>query len=115
MDDDEILQKARQIRRQRLLQRKSHINEQIIQSTKTPTPLTSISQRYPVILLDPPWKFENMGFNEQSPDNHYNTMRFNDIVELPISDITTENAVMFIWTTNAHLAKCIKLIETWRF
>jgi hypothetical protein len=107
----------KEIRARGLKERKDKIRQKILDTTTKPTPLANLAKRYPVILLDPPWKFE--GFENRSgnrgPENHYDTMTIDEIAQLPISDITTDTAVMFCWSTNTHVAKCIKLMEAWGF
>ena len=38
-----------------------------------------------------------------------------EISELPIKDITDNNCILFIWTTDYHLEKCLKVINAWGF
>jgi N6-adenosine-specific RNA methylase IME4 len=73
------------------------------------------SQRYPVILADPPWRFSLGGHFNRAPENHYPTMPLDEICKLPVSKIATDDAVLFIWTPNAHPAHCMKVIESWAF
>jgi hypothetical protein len=56
-------------------------------------------QRYPVILADPPWDYRL--YNEESGSSraaaeHYPTMKLGEICELPVSDLATEAAVLFL-------------------
>lgn len=34
---------------------------------------------------------------------------------MPIADIAEANAILFIWTTDYHLRKCMMVIEAWGF
>jgi len=42
-------------------------------------------------------------------------MSSTEIMNLPIKDISDNNAILFIWTTDYHLAKCIEVIKSWGF
>ena len=38
-----------------------------------------------------------------------------EIISLPINKISDENAVLFIWSTDYHLEKCMQVIQAWGF
>lgn len=65
-----------------------------------------------VIYADPPWEFDNSGF-DQSAAAHYPTMPTAQIalLEIPASD----NAVCFMWATNAMLEDALEVMNTWDF
>lgn len=46
---------------------------------------------------------------------HYKTMSIDEICELPIKEITEENAVLFLWTTVPFLEKSFKVVNAWGF
>jgi N6-adenosine-specific RNA methylase IME4 len=68
--------------------------------------------QYRVIYADPPWQFDNSGF-EQSAAAHYPTMPTDQIaaLELPKAD----NAVCFMWATNAMLEDAFTVMSSWGF
>jgi site-specific DNA-methyltransferase (adenine-specific) len=71
--------------------------------------------KYNVIYADPPWKYE-FGFDiHGAADRHYHTMTIQEMCELPISDITEDNAVLFLWTTSPKLFDAKKVIDSWGF
>jgi N6-adenosine-specific RNA methylase IME4 len=113
--EKEILKKAKLIRTRQTIARKDIIREKIKLSTTIPTPLANLDHRYSLIYCDPPWSLDRIGFQDRSPENHYDTMSFEEICALPLDDITTESAVLFLWTTNALLGKALKVIEAWNF
>lgn len=46
----------------------------------------------------------------------YPVMSINDICNIPVKNITAENAILFIWTTDYHLGRCISdVIPAWGF
>jgi len=70
--------------------------------------------KYKAILADPPWRYQNSGCRGAC-ENHYNTMQYNDIKALPVSQIADQNAVLFLWCTWPMLVEGIDLINAWGF
>lgn len=73
------------------------------------TPPELPSGPFQVIVADPPWRYES------SNDLPYPTMSVEDIKGLPVLDIADANAVLWLWTTNAHLRVAFEVIEAWGF
>jgi N6-adenosine-specific RNA methylase IME4 len=74
--------------------------------------------KYAIILADPAWKYENynaMTGRVRAAENHYPCMSTDDICALPVGDITTPNAVLFLWTTSPLLPEALQVIEAWGF
>lgn len=71
--------------------------------------------KYRVIYADPPWQYgdERSGFGGAT--DHYNTMTMEDLKAMPVSSLTEENAVLFLWGTAPLLPEAIELIESWGF
>jgi N6-adenosine-specific RNA methylase IME4 len=74
----------------------------------------STARKFPVLYMDPPTKFE-AGDSDRSTENHYPTMDEEQLAKLPIGELATADAVLFIWTTVPWLRKTIRLIEGWGF
>src|ERR1039458_8845644 len=55
---------------------------------------------FQVIVADPPWQYET---GNSLP---YPTMPLEDIKAMPVREIADENAILWLWTTNAHLRVC---------
>ncbi|MFC1877707.1 hypothetical protein ACFL2E_10630 [Thermodesulfobacteriota bacterium] len=53
--------------------------------------LINSGKQFSTIYADPPWKYSNQA-TRFATDNHYDTMTVDEIAELPISQLTTENA-----------------------
>ena len=70
--------------------------------------------KYAVIYADPPWQYDNSGFNE-SADNQYPTMPLDEICELPIGDLADETTVLFLWATNPLLPEALQVMASWGF
>lgn len=74
------------------------------------------SGKYRVIYADPPWKYGNtmpdyMGVQ----DDHYPTLTVSELCEMPVSSISQDNAVLFIWVTSPILEDSFKVINSWGF
>ena len=71
--------------------------------------------KYRVIYADPPWDYGKGVQDSNGAEEHYPVMSLDSLCDLPISQITDENAVLFIWVTSPMLTKSLKVIEDWGF
>jgi len=85
-------------------------------------------KKYNIIYADPPWLF-NAGIRSSkkmdgknlfytpatTPGAAYSMLSDSEIKTLPVSDIAAEDAILFLWTTDAHLKSAIEVMEAWRF
>src|SRR5262249_13050731 len=76
-----------------------------------------LNQRYPVILADPPWDYrlysEQTGSSRVAAE-HYPTMKLEEVCA-PMSNLATEAAVLFMWTTAPHLQESFQAVAAWGF
>lgn len=79
-------------------------------------------KKYNIIYADPPWSYYND--STAMPDcttvkgmrrPPYRVLSSQDIAELPIGDICADNCILFIWTTDYHLERCLEVIRAWGF
>lgn len=79
-------------------------------------------RKYQIIYADPPWSY----YNDMTvgPDcttvrgmrrPPYKVMSTQDICDLDVGSIADDNCILFIWTTDCHLEKCLKVINSWGF
>lgn len=68
--------------------------------------------KYRVIYADPPWQFDNSGF-EQSAASHYPTMSTDNICDMNIP--ADDNAVLFLWAVNSMLEDALQVVRKWDF
>ncbi len=111
----EILRAAQEIRARKAEMRRSERIERLAATCNQPLPG---DRRYAVIYADPPWHFEV--YNEESgieraAGNHYSTMSLDEICDLPVADIATDDAVLFMWTTAPHLREAFEVLAAWGF
>ncbi len=79
-------------------------------------------KKYEIIYADPAWSYYND--SDAKPDcttvkgmrrPPYSVMGSESIKSLKVKDISAENCILFIWTTDYHLEKCLEVIKSWGF
>ena len=85
-----------------------------INATSSPT-LSNALGRFPVLYVDPPWRYEHVETESRAIENQYPTMPLEEICALPVGEIATPDAVLFMWATSPKLAEAIKVIDAWGF
>jgi len=110
----EILEKAREIRAAKQEKRR---RERIaaVASMAQPAPELPTGRRYPVIYADPPWRYEFVESECRAIENQYPTMELEAICALPVPEIATDNAILFLWATSPKLAEALRVVEAWGF
>jgi len=78
------------------------------------TKIVESGEKFGTIYADPPWKYLNQA-TRSSTDNHYDTMTVDDIAALPVNQLVADKAHLHLWTTNAFLFECPKILEAWGF
>ena len=73
---------------------------------------------FSTILADPPWRFMNRT-GKVAPEHHrlsrYDTMTTREIQAMPIDDVVTDNAHLYLWVPNALIADGLLVMESWGF
>lgn len=74
-------------------------------------------KKYQIIYADPPWDVKKIKrkVRPNQVEFDYPTMSLEEIKDLPIKNITDENSVLFLWTTQAYLPKAFEVMEEWGF
>lgn len=90
------------------------------------------NKRFDVIYADPPWHYRGkLQFDGSSKskedidlsknifistsDFKYPTLRTSEMMRLPVNEISKDDCLLFMWTTNPHLAQAIELGKAWGF
>lgn len=111
-----ILEAAKRIKNEKLEVRRAEKIERIANISANSGSLEVGSQKYPVLYIDPPWRYEiNVCDETRDLDNHYPTMSLSEIADLPIGDLATKDAVLFMWVTNNFLYDAKILLDRWGF
>lgn len=107
---------AKELRQESLNKHREERIEKLAKISMGNKPIEGIGL-FPIVYADPPWRYENppMGGSNRSVENHYPTMELEEICALPIKDIITEDAILYLWATAPKLAECMKVIEYWGF
>jgi N6-adenosine-specific RNA methylase IME4 len=114
LDPKEAEETVREIREERRAEIRQERVDKVNEIAKGNTPL-DLSQSYPVIYADPPWRYEHSATVSREIENQYPTMSLQEICALPVSDIATPDAVLFLWTTSPKLAESLQVVEAWGF
>lgn len=76
------------------------------------------SEKFRTILADPPWQFQNRT-GKMAPEhkrlNRYGTMTLEEILTLPVADMTEETAHLYLWVPNALLPEGLNVLKAWGF
>jgi len=70
-----------------------------------------------VLVADPPWQYERPAFGilTRSEDEHYPSMALDEICALPVGDLASPNAMLFLWVPAPILAQGFQVIRAWGF
>lgn len=73
---------------------------------------------FTTLLADPPWRFANRT-GKVAPEHRrlsrYDTLDAKEIAALPVTEITTARAHLYLWVPNALLAEGLMVMEEWGF
>lgn len=90
------------------------------------------NKKYSIIYADPPWhyngkmQFDKSGTEKVNPNWQkdifissacfkYPTLPTHELMKLPVSNIAENDSLLFLWSTNPHLAQAISLGQAWGF
>jgi N6-adenosine-specific RNA methylase IME4 len=62
------------------------------------------NDKYSLVLIDPPWRFRvwSAKGTGRSAEQHYPVQGYDFLMNMNLRDLTTDDAVMFLWTTTPH-------------
>lgn len=72
-------------------------------------------KKYDVIYADPPWSYQQHGNSKGTTIGKYNTMETEDICRLPVREISSERAILFMWATFPNIGEALEVIKKWGF
>lgn len=110
-----VTQAAQAIRQERTDQRRQERIEKIVQIAQGNSDLAETAVLYPIVYVDPPWRYEYSPTDNREIENHYPTMTLEEICLLPVAEIATPDSVLFLWTTSPKLAESMQVIEAWGY
>lgn len=68
---------------------------------------------YPVLLADPPWRYDYAETSNRQIENHYPTMSVDEIAALDVP--AADDAVLFCWATSPKLREAFEVLDGWGF
>ena len=115
-DSREILDAAKEVRAKTNVRRREERLDNLAEIAKGNDELDT-SVRYPVIYADPPWRYENppIGGSNRSIENHYPTMTLDEICAMPVKELATDDAMLYMWATAPKLIECLEVVKAWGF
>jgi len=90
-----------------------------IYKRKQTQPASFPNGQYRVIYADPPWQYATEQHSHEQQEtvlaSHYPSMSLDAICELPVADLATDDAVLFLWTTSPKLFEAKAVLDAWGF
>lgn len=109
-----VIEAAKEIRQAKTEQRREERLEKIVEISQGNADLKT-NVRYPVLYADPPWRYEHAESESRAIENQYPTMALAEICALPVADLATPDAILFLWATSPKLAESMQVIDAWGF
>ena len=74
-------------------------------------------KQYDVLVIDPPWEVRKIkrDCRPNQVEMDYSMMSVDDITKLPLSEISKENSVCFMWTIQKYLEQSFPILRGWGF
>jgi N6-adenosine-specific RNA methylase IME4 len=76
------------------------------------------TRKYSTVLADPPWQFQNRT-GKVAPEHHrlarYPTMSLAEVAALPVKEVVSKTAHLYLWVPNALLPDGLRVMEAWGF
>ena len=74
------------------------------------------NKKYKIIYADPPWSYKDKALaGNRGAGCKYQTQSQEWLKQLPISKITDNDCILFLWVTMPKLNECFELIKAWGF
>jgi N6-adenosine-specific RNA methylase IME4/ParB-like chromosome segregation protein Spo0J len=108
-DLKEIQKLSKEINKAKFAARREARAQEIEAKRANNKPLNASLGTYSVIYADPPWNY--MG--EMAVG--YPCMSTQEICDMPVQDICTEDAVLFMWCSASLLSDALQVIKAWGF
>ena len=88
---------------------------EVIQEISAKSEELETGVKYPVIYCDPPWRYDHSKSDTRKIENHYPTMSIDEICSLHVEELSTPDAVLFMWATNPKLREALAAVSAWGF
>ena len=74
-------------------------------------------KKYQIIYADPAWTFKvySEKGKGRSAEKHYKISSLQEMKDLPVSNISDDDCILFMWATYPNLKEAFELINAWGF
>lgn len=78
-------------------------------------------KKYNIIYADPPWSYRDKMSMQgkhgmiRGANSFYDTMSLKEIKDLPVKQLSADNAMLFMWVTMPLLEKAFEVMTAWGF
>ena len=72
-------------------------------------------KKFDLIYADPPWRYNFHVRSADAIEVHYPTMEVEDIMAMPIFEITKKDCILYMWATAPKLYEAMRVITAWGF
>ena len=77
-------------------------------------------KKYNIVYADPPWSYNSRRSNYIKNSSgetlrHYDTLTLDELKQIPISEITDKDCMLFMWATFPQIQEALDLIKAWGF
>jgi len=76
--------------------------------------LIADERKFGTVYADPPWVYDNQRTRGATSD-HYVGLSVDEIAAMPIAKLVADDAHLHLWTTNAFLFDCPRIMAAWGF
>ena len=80
------------------------------------------NKKYNIIYADPPWHYgsksavnNTTGRAIKPLSDHYSTMSLQALKNMPIKNMTKDDAACFMWVTDSHIDEALEVLRSWGF
>ena len=75
--------------------------------------------KYDVIYMDPPWDYQGQSQTgkagiSSNVEMHYPTMKDSELMALPVWDMLSDNALVFMWIGSPIMDRALQIAKAWR-
>jgi N6-adenosine-specific RNA methylase IME4 len=115
--DKNILAAAKAIRATKTAAHRAHWEARVIALSNRAAPLPR-DRRWPILLADPPYPFTAYAAAsglDRSAERHYPTLPIKEIFGLPVGNLATRDAALFLWCTSPRLPDGLRVMAAWGF
>ena len=80
--------------------------------------IEKVNSRFATILADPPWQFQNRT-GKVAPEHRrllrYPTMELQEIMDLPVGNVSAAQSHLYLWVPNALLQEGLRVMKAWGY